>query len=175
MVLFSLSFTAFATPYQEAQDFLANAFDSMQEHQTTLFIAGASAATAAYIAYAIYLDGAINDRNSLWHWAIHHIKDGIIDQDTLIRYVEDRYPDLKTLHPLTAIFATAHAAQMEIDICLTLRSVLKNLKSVRLEWVMSESIASLDKKLECLYILKIMLSNCTTETRSRCKKRAQLV
>ena len=105
---------------------------------------------------------------------MHHIKDGIIDQDTLIGHVEDRYPHLKALHPLTAIFATAHAAQMEIDICLTLRGILKSLKSVHLEWVMSETIASLDKKLECLYILKIMLANCTIETRSRCKKRAQL-
>ena len=38
--------------------------------------------------------------------------------------------------------------KMEIDICLTLRGILKSLKSVHLEWVMSETIASLDKKLK---------------------------
>ena len=129
MALLSLSFTTCATQYKAAQDFFATALGSIQEHQTPLFMGAACATTATYFGYAIYLDGAINNRDGLWHWTMHHIKDGIIDQDTLMMHIEERHPDLKALHPLTAIFATAHAAQMEIDMCLTLRSVLKNLKN----------------------------------------------
>ncbi len=173
-LFFSLALTACATPYAHAQDFIVKALETAQKQQTPLVITAACAVTAGYLVHAMYLDGMINDHNSLWHWSMHHIKDGIIDPDALVELAENRYPELKTLHPLTAFFATAHAAQIEIDRCLTLRGVLKNLANVRLEWIMSETIATLDKKLECLYILKIMLANCTLETRKKFKKKAQL-
>jgi hypothetical protein len=174
IALLSIFFTQCATPYQVGQEWLNKGLTVVRENHAPLVCAAISAATATYIGYAMYLDGLVNNKDSLWHWSIHAIKDGIINQDILISHVEERYPELKSLHPLTAIFATAHEAQVEIDLCLGLRSILKNLHSVHLTWIMSESIASLDKKLESLYILKIMLANCTLETRSRCKKRAQL-
>ena len=78
---FSSSFAPLLIPYKSAQDFLKKSLNTVQQYQTLIVIASISAVTAAYIGYAIYLDGIVNDKNSLWHWSMHHIKDGIIDQE----------------------------------------------------------------------------------------------
>lgn len=174
LMLMSLFFSTIANVPADFQTVLTQVLDGIKERQTPILAAATCSTTAAYIGYAIYLDTVINNKDCLWHWTLHHLKDGIIDHETIMGYIEDRYPDFNTLHPLTAIFAASHEAQKEIDICLSLRGALKNLKYVGLEWVMSETITRLDKKLECLYTLKIMLTNCAAQTRSRCKKRAQL-
>lgn len=162
-----------AIPLTHHEDFFEEALNGIKEYQAP--ICTASLLAASYVGYAIYLDRHVAHKDSLWYWAIHHIKDGIIDQSTLMFYMEEQYPDLRALHPLMAIFAMLQDAQKEIDACLTLRSMLKNLNYVNLAWVLGETIASVDKKLESLYILKIMLAHCTVEMRNRCKKRAQLL
>ncbi len=170
MALFSSYSLVYATPYESAQNLLKSTLETLQKHQNSFLVAGFSTAVAAYLGYAIYLDGAINDTNSLWHWSMHHIHHGIIDRSSLLEHIEQRYPDLKAVHSLAAILATIFAAQREIDSCLTMRSILKNLKGLNLEWILSETIERLDKKLESLYLLKIELWQSTLEIRSNYKK-----
>lgn len=149
--------------------------DALQKNQVKIAVLGAAAAAAAYIGYALYLDTAVNKKDSLWYWALHHMDNGVIDQVALLEYIQKHYPDAQELHPLAAMFATASAIQAEIDTCLSLRSSLKALKNIYLDWILSETTARLDKKIECLYLLKLALWQCTTETRTRCKKLAQLI
>ncbi len=127
MVLCSMQNTI-ALSYEASHEYLKKTVVLIKEHQTPLLIASASAVAASIIAYGIYLDGLINNKDSLWHWSIHHIKDGIIDQASLTEYIQEHYPELELLHPLTAIFATAHAAQAEIELCLTLQAYLPALR-----------------------------------------------
>ncbi|MBY0109826.1 MAG: hypothetical protein K2X90_01820 [Candidatus Babeliaceae bacterium] len=170
IALFSLHSFSHTTSLDSAQIFLKNALEILPKYQNSLAISGFSMAVAGYLGYAIYLDGVINDTNSLWHWSLHHIHDGAIDKNILFEHIAQRYPDFKTLHPLAAIWATTFATQTEIETCLSLRGILKSLKNLHLEWFTSETIERLDKKLESLYILKITLAQCTLELRSRSKK-----
>lgn len=141
-------------------------------HFTAASCAVAASAVVGYFGHALYLDRAINTKETFWHWATDHIQEGFVDQLELLTFVQEKYPTHYATHPLTAIFAMAHDLGKEITSCLALRTKIQTFRTLRLSGLLSESVITLDKKIESLYLLKVALNNCAAETRKRCRKLA---
>lgn len=148
-------------------------FDEYTFFQNRFLVTGLGVAAAAfsYLGYAVYLNNDIKNNDSLWLWATNHLKDGVIDTLDLQELVHSKYGHLEEIHPLTAVFALTHALELEVQKCLTVRSMFNTLTNLQLGWLVTGEIVTLDKKLENLYLLKIALLNHSAETRNRHKEK----
>jgi hypothetical protein len=172
-IVIVLYFHAHAAPYAH-EVALKDCQQQLQNLNTGLNALGASFATAVvgYLSYTLYLDRTISAKETFWHWATHHMHDGFIDQLELLTYVQNKYPIQYAIHPLTAIFAMVHDVSKEISSCLSLRAKIQTFNTFMLSGLLTESVITLDKKIENLYLLKLALNNCAAETRKRCRKLA---